>query len=374
MAVEAPQLDTLNQKIKDLHKKLNLDSLKDQVAKLEKDSTAPDLWQDENRARFVLQELSQAQQIIKDVADLKKSVSDLKDLLSIQKEIKDTTLSPEIDQLYRQLLAKIEKLELKTYLSGQYDHLGAILSVHSGQGGTEAMDWASMLLRMYTRYCESQDWKYQLVSQSDGEEAGIKSATIIISTPYAYGYLKGEAGTHRLVRLSPFNADNLRQTSFAGVEIMPVMDNTIDIEIKPEDIQSDFFRSSGPGGQNVNKVNSAVRLKHIPTGIVVECQTQRRQVQNRESAMQMLKAKLWEVEEKKRQQEMSKIKGEHHVPGWGHQIRSYILHPYKLVKDVRTQVESSDPDAVLDGDLNLFIQAELKQLSTNHQSVKLDGD
>ena len=366
MAVESSQLDTLNKKIKDLHKKLNLDSLKDQVTKLEEDSTAPDLWQDEKRARSVLQELSQAQQTIKDVTELGKSVSDLKDLISIQKEIKDTTLSPEIDTLYRQLLSRVEKLELKTYLSGQYDHLGAILSVHSGQGGTEAMDWASMLLRMYSRYCDSQDWKYQLASQSDGEEAGIKSATIIISAPYSYGYLKNEAGTHRLVRLSPFNADNLRQTSFAAVEVMPVMDDSIDVEIRSEDLQSDFFRSSGPGGQNVNKVNSAVRIKHLPTGIVVECQTQRTQVQNRESAMQMLKAKLWKLEEQKRQEEMAKIKGKHHVPGWGHQIRSYVLHPYKQVKDVRTQVESSDPDSVLDGGLTPFIEAELKQLSNFH--------
>lgn len=374
MSIELSQLDALTQKIKDLQKKLDIGSLKNQVIKLEKESTSPDLWQNENNARSVLQKLSQFQQTIEDITSLEKSVSDLQDLLSIQKQTQDTTLSPEIDKMYRQLLSKTEKLELKTYLSGQYDHLGAVLSVHSGQGGTEAMDWASMLLRMYIRYCESQGWKYQLASQSDGEEAGIKSATIIISTPYAYGYLKGESGTHRLVRLSPFNADNLRQTSFAGVEVMPVMDNSINIEIKPEDIQSDFFRSSGPGGQNVNKVNSAVRLKHLPSGVVVECQTQRQQVQNREFAMQMLKAKLWEIEEKKRQEEASKIKGEHHIPGWGHQIRSYILHPYKLVKDVRTQVESSDPDSVLDGGIALFIEAELKQLSANPQSVKLDKD
>lgn len=366
MSVETSQLDDLKKKVKDLQKKLNLDSLKKEVVKLEKDSTAPDLWKNEAHARSVLQQLSQTQQTIKDVTDMEKSISDLQDLLSIQKKIKDTTLSPEIEQLYKQLLSQIEKLELKTYLSGKYDHLGAILSVHSGQGGTEAMDWASMLLRMYTRYCESQDWKYQLISQSDGEEAGIKSATIIITAPLAYGYLKGEAGTHRLVRLSPFNADNLRQTSFAAVEVMPVVDETTDVEIKPEDLNFDFFRSGGPGGQNVNKVNTAVRIKHLPTGIVVECQTQRTQIQNREFAMQMLKAKLWEMEEKKRQKEMAKIKGDHHVPGWGHQIRSYVLHPYKLVKDVRTQVESSNPDAVLDGGLDPFIQAELKQLSKIH--------
>ena len=366
MSVETSQLENLNNKIKDLQKKLKLESLKQEVVKLEKDSTAPDLWKNETNARSVLQKLSQAQQTIKDVTDMEKSVTDLQDLLSIQKKINDTTLSPEIEKLYKQLLSQVEKLELKTYLSGQYDHLGAILSVHSGQGGTEAMDWASMLLRMYTRYCESQDWKYKLISQSDGEEAGIKSATIIVSAPLAYGYLKGEAGTHRLVRLSPFNADNLRQTSFAAVEVMPVMDDNVAVEIKSEDLQSDFFRSSGPGGQNVNKVNSAVRIKHLPTGIVVECQTQRSQIQNREFAMQMLKAKLWKIEEQKRREEMAKIKGDHHVPGWGHQIRSYILHPYKLVKDVRTKVESSNPDAVLDGGLDLFIQAELKQLSKIH--------
>lgn len=364
MSFDTSQLDRLAKKIADLRKKLDLPALQKQADRLQQESTDPDLWQNESHARSVLQQLSHTQDTIDSVTKLEKSLSDLRDLTGIQQDTGDDTLTVDIDQLYQKTLSQTEELEFQTYLSGRYDRLGAVLSIHSGQGGTEAMDWASMLLRMYTRYCESQNWPFQLVSQSDGEEAGIKSATIIISTPYAYGYLKGEAGTHRLVRLSPFNADNLRQTSFAAVEVMPLMDDEdIDVRVKPEDLQIDFFRSGGPGGQNVNKVNTAVRLKHLPTGIVVECQTQRYQEQNRRFAMNMLKAKLWEIEEKKRQEEMAKIKGEHHVPGWGHQIRSYVLHPYKLVKDLRTQVESTDPEAVLDGQLQPFIQAELKQLS-----------
>jgi len=217
-----------------------------------------------------------------------------------------------------------------------------------------------MLFRMYTRFLEAREWSWKLINESLGEEAGIKSATILISTPNAYGFLKREAGVHRLVRLSPFNADNLRQTSFAAVEVIPIMDEKEDVDIKSEDLEINFFRSSGPGGQNVNKLSTAVRLKHKPTNIIVECQTQRYQEQNRKLALKLLRAKLWEREEKERQKEISKVKGKHQTPGWGRQIRSYVLHPYKQVKDLRTQAESADPNSVLDGKLDQFIEAELK--------------
>src|SRR5581483_6709271 len=240
------------------------------------------------------------------------------------------------------------------------DEGGAILSVHAGQGGTEAMDWAAMVLRMYLRFFEKKHWHTEVIDESKGEEAGIKSAVVEIDGRYAYGYLKKEAGTHRLVRQSPFNADNLRQTSFALVEVMPIIPETGEVEIKPEDYKMESFRSSGAGGQNVNKVNSAVRLTHLATGITVSVQTERSQLQNKEFALRILRAKLWEAEEARRRGEIKEIKGEYRPASWGTQIRNYILHPYHLVKDLRTGVESSDPEAVLGGNLQEFIDAELK--------------
>ncbi len=353
----------LREKVSALKKKLNLEDLEQKLQNLEKESTHPDLWQNESNARSVLQNLSQTQDLIQNLKSLDDQLQQLEELYQMISTEDSSPLKQETDQLANQLLSKINKLELATYLSGKFDHSPAILAIHAGQGGTEAQDWAAMLLRMYTRFLDLKEWSYTLADQSLGEEAGIKSATLEIQHPFAYGYLKHETGTHRLVRQSPFNADNLRQTSFASVEVLPLVEEDIDIELKDDDLEIEFYRSGGPGGQNVNKVSTAVRLKHKPSGLVVASQTQRYQEQNRKIAIKILKAKLWELEEQKRKSELQQIKGDYHVAGFGHAIRSYVLHPYKLVKDNRTGQESTNPDSVLAGNIEDFLESSLRQLS-----------
>lgn len=307
---------------------------------IEAESMNPSFWSDNERATKLMQEMATLQKETE-------SYEKIKELLALGK--------------YKELEEPLKNIETYLYLSGPLDKANAIVSIHAGQGGVDAMDWAEMLQRMYQRYFERKGFTFEVIDQASGEEAGIKYVDFLVTGEYAYGYLKGENGTHRLVRLSPFNANNLRQTSFALVEVLPQTDEDTTIKIDEDDLEWDFYRASSHGGQNVQKVSSAVRLTHKPTKITVTCQTERYQNQNREYALKLLKAKLLALSEQKRIEEEKKMKGEYKAASWGNQIRNYVLHPYKMVKDVRTQVETGDTEAVLDGDLDIFIEAELKE-------------
>lgn len=362
------QLDPIKVQIPDLQKSLQESSdalapeeMKEKLNKIEEQMTAEGFWDDPDSAQKVMKEKKSLEDKVGELQELQDTLDDLELMIDMAEEGEDEALAAEAEETCKQLSGKLEELRLRTLLNGKYDKNNAIISVHAGSGGTDAQDWAEMLFRMYTRWCEKKGYKAKLIDMQDDTEGGIKSATLLIEGENAYGYLKNEKGVHRIVRISPFDSSGRRHTSFSSLDVIPEIDEDVSVEINPEDLRVDTFRSSGAGGQHVNKTDSAIRITHIPTNIVVTCQNERSQHQNRDTAMKLLMSKLVELKEQEHKENLDELKGDYSQITWGSQIRSYVFHPYTMVKDHRTGAEVGNVNAVMDGDLDYFINEKLKQ-------------
>lgn len=357
------ELNTYKQQLKELRDVLNIDKAENELAVLKEQSSVDGFWNDIENSQIIMQKVKALENKIERFDKLNESLEDIIMLIDLSLEEGDESVVDEIFSSSNEFKKRIDAEKLSTLLTGEYDSHNAILSFHAGAGGTEAQDWAEMLYRMYNRWAERRNFKVKMLDYLDGDEAGLKSASILVEGLNAYGFLKSEAGVHRLVRISPFDSSGRRHTSFAALEVMPEIDDSIVIDIKPDDLKVDTYRSSGAGGQHVNKTESAIRITHLPTGVVVSCQTQRSQHQNRDFAMKMLRSKLIEIKEREHLEKVSDIKGFQREIGWGAQIRSYVFMPYTLAKDHRTGFENGNINAVMDGDLDGFITAYLKSIT-----------
>ena len=360
--------------LKELGASLNLDAKKERIAELSRYMEAPDFWDDPERSQKMTKELKSLEDTVKSYTTLSTQYDDISELIEMGYEENDPEVIPVIQESLDEFTTNLEALRLSTLLNGEYDKNNAIIRLNAGAGGTEACDWSSMLYRMYTRYADRNGFSVEVLDMLDGDEAGIKSVTFQVNGENAYGYLKSEKGVHRLVRISPFNAAGKRQTSFVSCDVMPEIEEDLDVEINDDDLRIDTYRSSGAGGQHINKTSSAIRITHLPTGIVVTCQNERSQFQNKDKAMQMLKAKLYMLKQQENEEKISGIRGEVKDIAWGNQIRSYVLQPYTMVKDHRTGASSGNAGAVLDGDIDLFISAYLRWLSTGEKVSEDTGE